>query len=154
VTDGVTRTSISLPHKVDPVVRTPSTGLHIAVYKLQSRGLGYSVTLARTDADLSSYDPASTMHRLADGLADHGATEVHLRHLRPVSYQGLAAVDGVLSFVSSDAMQVSYWRLRAVHDAHRLVQMQVLTFSDVGAKPRTLAVDAAFGRLVHSLRVH
>ena len=126
-------------------------GLAGTVYQVQSHGLGLAVSVLTADHDISGYQVEVLMRTLVAGLRQQGATQASLGDLRPVRTQGMSGYDGVISFLSADGRTRSYWRLRALHDDHRVVELQVLRFLDP-ERHSSPDVDRAFTRLVRSFR--
>jgi hypothetical protein len=151
LTDGPSGTSFALPQRVVPESRPSSGGFAGRVYKARSGDTGVAVTLEVSGHDLRSFDVTAVLQALTGGLKQQGATEVRLRHVRRVHSQGMVGVDGLISFVSTDKTKVSYWRVRAMHDRRRVVELQALAFLDPGTDGSP-AVDRAFTRPTTSFR--
>jgi hypothetical protein len=151
VTDRSSGLSFSLPGTPRTQSKPAAGGFTGRVYQAQVGSGGVAVSIELADHDIGSYDVLAVLRAITAGLRRTGATHVDLHDLRRVSSQGMTGYDARISFLSTDRTKVSYWRVRALHDDRRVVELQALTFVDpqVG---HSAVVDTEFGRLVRSFR--
>jgi hypothetical protein len=152
VLDIPSKTSFALPQRVTPRLRPAANGFRGRVYQARNGESGVAVTLELSDHDLAGFHVLKVLHALASGLRSaSGVTRVRLHDVRPVHSQGMTGVDATISVASQDRSKDSYWRVRAMHDARRVVELEALAFLDPG-QTRSADVDADFHRLVRSFR--
>jgi hypothetical protein len=151
VNDRSSGLTFALPGTPQTQSRPAAGGFQARQYQVQIGGVEVAVSIEVADHDISPYDVMTVLRAITSGLQQSGATKVGLRDVRAVRSQGMSGYDARISFLSRDRTKVSYWRIRALHDADRIVELQALAFVDPGV-PRSGAVDAAFARLKRSLR--